>query len=163
MLLAAPLLLAAATVPVLKQVAVLDIPGRPGFDEIALAQGMILVSHPGAGEVDLFNLKKRRVVGHVRNMSSPRGVVVDEAAHLVYIANAGARNIVVVSTTDWQVKRILPVVDAPNRFCLSALSTPPFPTRNPSRPSISPPTPRATTTIDQSASQAISDLPIRPR
>jgi len=114
LLIAAPLLLVAATAPALKQIAVLDLPGKPGFDEIALVHGMILVSHPGAGAVDLFDPQKRRIVGHIREMWSPRGVAVDEAAHLVYIANAGARNIVVVSTTDWQVKRTIPVEAAPD-------------------------------------------------
>lgn len=114
LLIAAPLLLVAANAPALKQIAVLDLPGKPGFDEIALVHGMILVSHPGAGAVDLFDPQKRRIVGHIREMWSPRGVAVDEAAHLVYIANAGARNIVVVSTNDWQVKRTIPVGAAPD-------------------------------------------------
>jgi DNA-binding beta-propeller fold protein YncE len=51
-------------------------------------------------------------------MSSPRGVAVDERAHLVYIANSGARNIVVVSTDDWQVKRTFPVESAPDALFL---------------------------------------------
>jgi YD repeat-containing protein len=110
----APMLLVAATAPALRQVAVMDLPGKPGFDEIALVHGMILVSHPGAGAVDLFDPQKRRIVGHILDMWSPRGVAVDEAAHLVYIANAGARNIVVVSTKDWQVKRTIPVDSAPD-------------------------------------------------
>jgi DNA-binding beta-propeller fold protein YncE len=114
----APLLLAAASAPALKQIAVVDLPGRPGFDEIALAHGMLLVSHGGAGAVDLFDPQKRRIVGHIRDMSSPRGVAVDEAAHLVYIANAGARNIVVVSTADWQVQRTIPVEAAPDSLFL---------------------------------------------
>jgi DNA-binding beta-propeller fold protein YncE len=110
---AAPLLLAAASAQALRQVAVLDLPGRPGFDEVALAHGMILLSHPGAGSVDLFDTQKRRIVGHIQDMSSPRGVAVDEPAHLVYIANSGAHNIVAVSTVDWQVKQIIPVEAAP--------------------------------------------------
>lgn len=117
-LFAAPLLLAAATVPALRQVAILDLPGRPGFDEIAFARGMILVSHGGAGTVDLFDPTKRRIVGHILEMSSPRGVAVDESGHLVYIANSGARNIVVVSTDDWQVKRTFPVESAPGTLFL---------------------------------------------
>jgi DNA-binding beta-propeller fold protein YncE len=112
------MLLFAATAPALKQIAVLDIPGRPGFDEIAFAHGMILVSHGAAGTVDLFDPQKRRIVGHIREMSSPRGVAVDESAHLVYIANSGARNIVVVSTADWQVKRTIPVEFAPDALVL---------------------------------------------
>ncbi len=117
-MLAAPLLLAAAAAP-LKQVALVDIPGHPGFDEIALAHAMILVSHPGEGTVDLFDTQKRRIVGHIRNMSSPRGVAVDNAANLVYIANSGARNIVVVSTADWQVQRTIPLPAAPDALLLA--------------------------------------------
>lgn len=113
-LMVAPLLLVAATAPALRQVAVVDLQGKPGFDEIALVHGMILVSHPGAGAVDLFDPQKRRIVGHILDMWSPRGVAVDDAAHLVYIANAGARNIVVVSTNDWQVKRTIQVDGAPD-------------------------------------------------
>lgn len=119
-LLVAPLLASAVTPPALKQIAVLDIPGRPGFDEIALVHGMILVSHGGAGTVDLFDPQKRRIVGHVRDMSSPRGVAYDEHDHLVYIANSGARNIVVVSTDDWQVKRTIPLDAAPDTLFLVA-------------------------------------------
>jgi DNA-binding beta-propeller fold protein YncE len=117
-LLAVPLLLAAATQPTLRQVGLLDLPGRPGFDEVALAQGMILVTHGGAGTVDLFDPQKRRVVGHIREMSSPRGIASDEAAHLVYIANSGASNIVVVSTVNWQVQRTITVDGAPDALLL---------------------------------------------
>ncbi len=117
-LLTVPLLLAAATQPALRQVGMLDLPGRPGFDELALAHGMILVSHGGAGTVDLFDPQKRRVVGHIREMSSPRGVVADEAARLVYIANSGASNIVVVSTVNWQVQRTIPLDSAPDSLFL---------------------------------------------
>jgi len=96
----------------------LDLPGRPGFDEVALAHGMILVSHGGAGTVDLFDPQKRRVVGHIRDMSAPRGVVCDEAAHLVYIANSAASNIVVVSTVNWQVQRTILVDGTPDGLLL---------------------------------------------
>lgn len=113
-----PLLLAAATQPTLRQIALLDLPGRPGFDEVALAHGMVLVTHGGAGTVDLFDPQKRRVVGHIREMSSPRGVVEDNAAHLVYIANSGASNIVVVSTVNWQVQRTIPVDGVPGSLFL---------------------------------------------
>lgn len=119
-LLAVPLLMAAATQPSLRQVALLDLPGKPGFDEVALAQGMILVTHGGAGTVDLFDPQKRRVVGHIREMSSPRGVVSDEAAHLVYIANSGAKNIVVVSSANWQVLRTIPLDGTPEALYLDA-------------------------------------------
>jgi hypothetical protein len=113
---AAPAGWAAAGIVPLRQIAVLDLPGHVGFDEVALARGMLLVSHPGAGSVDLFDPQKRRIAGHIADMSSPRGVAVDQAAHLVYIANSGARNIVVVSSDDWQVKRLIPLEAAPDEL-----------------------------------------------
>lgn len=118
LILTLPLMLAAATQPLLRQVGMLDLPGRPGFDELALVHGMILVTHGGAGTVDLFDPQKRRVVGHIREMSSPRGIVADPVARLVYIANSGASNIVVVSTANWQVQRIIPVDGAPDALFL---------------------------------------------
>jgi hypothetical protein len=118
LILVLPLLLAAANSPALRQVAMLDLPARPGFEGAALARGMLLLSHGAAGTVDLFDTQKRRVVGHVRNMSSPRGIVYDDAAHMVYVANAGASNIVTISTQDWQVQRTIPVDDAPQELLL---------------------------------------------
>jgi hypothetical protein len=118
LLVSVPLLATATSQPSLRQVAMLDLPGKPGFDEVALAHGMILVSHGGAGTVDLFDPQKRRVVGHIREMSSPRAVVSDEVSHLVYIANSGASNIVVVSTLNWQVQRTIPLDGAPDSLFL---------------------------------------------
>jgi DNA-binding beta-propeller fold protein YncE len=118
LILVLPFLLAAATSPALRQVAMLDLPARPGFEGSALARGMLLLSHGVAGTVDLFDTQKRRIVGHVRNMSSPRGIVYDDVAHLAYVANAGAANIVVISTVNWQVQRTIPVEGSPQELLL---------------------------------------------
>lgn len=96
----------------------MDLAGPPGFDQIVFARDVLIISHGAAGTVDLFDPHKRRLIGHIRQMSSPRGIAVDEAAKLAYIANAGAHNIVLVSTEDWQVKRILPLEAEPESLLL---------------------------------------------
>jgi len=48
------LLLSVASAAQLKQVAVIEIPGRPGFDAMAFSGKYLLIAHTGAGTVDLF-------------------------------------------------------------------------------------------------------------
>lgn len=102
-----------AATPV-RQIAVLDLPGRPGFDEMIFAKGMLVISHPGSNTVEIFDPIKRRVVGTVKDMSSPRGVSISPDGGFVYIANHDANNIVVIETENWQVQRSIPVEGAPN-------------------------------------------------
>lgn len=97
-----------------RQVAILEIPGQPGFAGMAVAKGMLLMSHGGAGTVDIFDPVKRRLIAHVKGMSDPRGIAVDPDGGRVFIANNGARSIVVLSTQDWQVKESIPVDGNPD-------------------------------------------------
>jgi DNA-binding beta-propeller fold protein YncE len=96
-----------------RQLAILEIPGSPGFDGTAVVNGMLLMSHGGAGTVDIFDPAKRRLIAHVKNMSDPRGIAVDSKGELIFIANNGAKNIVVLSSENWQVKGTIPVSGAP--------------------------------------------------
>ena len=91
----------------------LEIPGQPGFDGMAVANGMVLMSHAGARTVDIFDPAKRRLIAHVKGMSDPRGIAVDTDGGRVFIANNGARNLVVLSSEDWQVKQTIPLSGAP--------------------------------------------------
>ena len=102
-----------AATPV-RQVAILDLPGRPGFDEMVFAKGMLVISHPAANTVEIFDPFRRRVVGTVKDMSSPRGVSLSSDGAFVYIANHDANNVVVLETEDWQVQRTIPVEGAPD-------------------------------------------------
>lgn len=97
-----------------RQIAILEIPGQPGFDGMAVVKGMLLMSHAGAGTVDIFDPAKRRLIAHVKGMSDPRGIAVDNDGGRVFIANNGAKNIVVLSSEDWQVKETIPVSGAPS-------------------------------------------------
>jgi DNA-binding beta-propeller fold protein YncE len=117
-LLAVCALLAESQAPALRQAGILDLPGAPGFDQVVFARGILMISHGAAGTVDLFDPRKRRLIGRIRQMSSPRGIAVDEPGKLAYIANAGARSIVVVSTEDWQVRRTIALEDEPEALLL---------------------------------------------
>ena len=97
-----------------RQVAILDLPGRPGFDEMVFAKGMLVISHPAANTVEIFDPFRRRVVGTVKDMSSPRGVSISSDGAFVYISNHDANNIVVLETENWQVQRTIPVEGTPD-------------------------------------------------
>ena len=97
-----------------KQVAILDLPGRPGFDQMVFAKGMLIIAHPSAGTVEIYDPFRRRVVGAVKDMSSPRGVSLSNDGAFVYIANHDANNVVVLDTEDWKVQRTIPVNGAPS-------------------------------------------------
>jgi hypothetical protein len=101
-----------------RQVAQIDLPGLPGFDELAIANGMVIITHPAANTVDIFDPQKRRLIGHVEGMSAPRGISVDDANKRVYIANTAANNLVVISTEDWQVKTLVPLNGSPESLLL---------------------------------------------
>jgi DNA-binding beta-propeller fold protein YncE len=97
----------------LKQIAIIDLPGRPGFDSVAFANNHLVIAHAAAGTVDIFNPVRRRLVAQVTGLARPTGIAVDESAGKVYIANSDAKNIVVISTKDWQVQSTIPLQAAP--------------------------------------------------
>jgi len=97
----------------LRQVGMVDLPGTPGFDEAAFAKGMLLISHATENTVEIFDPQKRRVIGKVSDMSQPHGIAVDEEGGRAYIANSGANNLVVLSTSDLQVQRTIALPFSP--------------------------------------------------
>jgi YVTN family beta-propeller protein len=97
-----------------RQVAVLDLPGRPGFDQMVFAKGMLVIAHPSSNTVDIFDPVRRRVIGAVKDLSSPRGMALSGDGKYVYIANHDANNIVVLDTENWQVQRMVPVQGSPD-------------------------------------------------
>src|SRR3954453_19388782 len=46
----------------MRRVAMIDIPGRPGFDGVGIVGGNLVMTHPAASTVDVFSLAKRRVI-----------------------------------------------------------------------------------------------------
>lgn len=97
----------------LRQVAVLDLPGAPGFESAIFANGRLVITHEGADTVDIFDPVKRRLIAQVNGVLSPRGLAVDDAAGMVYIASAKAKSIVVVNSTNWRVEGMIGLRSVP--------------------------------------------------
>jgi YVTN family beta-propeller protein len=110
---------ALASATQLRQIAIIDIPGHPGFDGIAFAGGYLVMTHSGAGTVDVFSVPQRRLMTQIRGMKGPSGVAGDEAAAKVYVANSDGGNIAVISTRTWQVLETIPVPGSPDSLVLA--------------------------------------------
>ena len=46
---------AAATDTRLRQVAIVDLPGDPGFNQIAMANGQVVISRPATNTIEIFS------------------------------------------------------------------------------------------------------------
>ena len=110
--------LSGASAAQLRQVAIVDLPGRPGFDSTTFANGYLLITHTSAGTLDVFNPVTRRLTAQVSKLSRPRDLAVDEKAGKVYVANSGANNLVVISTKDWGVLDVIPLQHSPDSLLL---------------------------------------------
>ena len=102
----------------LRQLAMVYIPGNPGFQAVGFADGHLIISHSGDNTVDIFNVKMRRIDGRIK-VQEPRGIAVDEKTGKVYVADAAARNIAVISTRTWKLDRNISVPLAPGPLALS--------------------------------------------
>jgi DNA-binding beta-propeller fold protein YncE len=102
----------------LRQIALLEIPGRPGFETLAFAKGFLVMAHNGAGTVDIFDPAKRRFVAQISGIASARGVAVDDATGRVYIADAGTNSIDVILTDTWRVEDRIPLTSAPENLLI---------------------------------------------
>ena len=100
----------------LKQVAMVDLPGNPGFNEVAFANGQVVITHPETNTIEIFNPVKRRIVARISQVDNPRGIAVDDAGGRVYIALAGSNRIAVVNTKNWQVEQLIPVRYTPEKL-----------------------------------------------
>jgi DNA-binding beta-propeller fold protein YncE len=103
----------------LSTLAMIDLPGRPGFGDIAIANNLVVVSQTNANAIDIFDPQKRRLVAQVTNIAQPRGLAVDAKNNRVYVATANS-NVAVISSEDWQVKDTFNIEGAPDVLALSA-------------------------------------------
>jgi DNA-binding beta-propeller fold protein YncE len=102
----------------LREIALLDIPGRPGFETLAFAKGYLVMAHDGASTVDIFDPAKRRLVAEISGIVSARGVAVDDSSNHVYIADAGTNSIDVVNCNTWQVEERIQLSRAPENLLI---------------------------------------------
>ncbi|HXB20446.1 MAG TPA: YncE family protein [Candidatus Solibacter sp.] len=100
----------------LKQVAMIDLPGDPGFSHVAVANGQVVITRPENNTVEIFSPVKRRVVARISQIDNPRGIAVNDAGGRVYIAMAGSNRIAVVRTSDWQVEKLISVLHTPEKL-----------------------------------------------
>lgn len=111
-------LLSIASVAQLRQVAIIDIPGEPGFDALAWAGKYLLISHTAANSIDVFNPALRRVVARISGLNRPRGLAVDPTTARVYVANSGNNSIAVISTVDWKLHENIALAGSPDSLLL---------------------------------------------
>lgn len=104
----------------LKQVAIVDLPGAPGFDGLAFARGMLLIAHGGTGTVDVFDPQKRRVVAQIKDVGDAQGIAVNNRTGTVFVANSRGKSIAVVSSRDWNVTDTVRLQTMPYALALSS-------------------------------------------
>src|SRR4051812_20890369 len=100
----------------LRPLAMVDLPGMPGFDEVVFANGNLVLTHNSANTVDIIDPVKKRMVAQIKNVDGPRGLAVDAQGGLLYVAASGNNTIDVVSTADWKVVGVLGLRNSPDRI-----------------------------------------------
>jgi DNA-binding beta-propeller fold protein YncE len=100
----------------LRQVALIDLPGSPGFNQVTMANGQVVITRPGTNTIEIFSPVKRRVVARISQISDPRGMAVDDEGGMLYIALAGNNSIAAVDTRNWKVEKLIPVQHRPDKL-----------------------------------------------
>src|SRR5215470_13118796 len=116
LLLLIPSCAAAATDTRLRQIAIVDLPGDPGFNQIAMANGQVVISRPATNTIEIFSPVKRRVIARISQIDDPRGIAVDDESLRVYVALAGSNRIAIVNSRNWQVERLVAVAHRPEKL-----------------------------------------------
>ncbi|MGZ4819157.1 MAG: YVTN family beta-propeller repeat protein [Terriglobales bacterium] len=98
----------------IRRIAMVDIPGRPGFKDLVFINGCLVMAHPAASTVDVFSVAKRRVIAQIKDMKGASGVAADPAGERVFVANSDAGEIAVISTKTWQVENRISLKAAPD-------------------------------------------------
>ena len=102
----------------LRQIGMVNLPGSPGFGEMAFANGMLLLAQPGASAVDVFDPAKRRTIAQITGLQSPRSIAVDAQAGRVYVADHGSNSIAIISTDGWKVIDSIALPGSPDALLL---------------------------------------------
>jgi DNA-binding beta-propeller fold protein YncE len=105
-----------------RRIATINLPGPPGFHAAALTQGKLVMAHFSNDSVDVFDIRRRRVVAEVKEMRGASDVAVDEAGGVAYVANLAAKEIAVLSTGDWSVQRRFELGASPRSLLLAPRS-----------------------------------------
>ncbi len=102
----------------MRQLGMVNLPGSPGFDAAAIANGKLLLTQTDNSTLDIFDPALRRIVAQVVDLQSPRGIGVDQQHGLIYVAQAGNNSVAVISFEGWQVKHVIPLPQSPTTLLL---------------------------------------------
>src|ERR1051326_5609769 len=100
----------------LRQVALIDLPGSPGFNQVTMANGQVVITRPGTNTIEIFSPIKRRIIARISQINDPRGITVDNDSGTMYVALAGNDSIAVVDTRSWSVEKVIPVQYRPEKL-----------------------------------------------
>ncbi len=100
----------------LRQVAMIDLSGQPGFNQVAIANGQVVITRPAMNTIEIFSPVKRRVIARISQISDPRGIAVDDKAQRVYVALAGTSHVAVINSENWQVEKMVAVAHRPEKL-----------------------------------------------
>jgi DNA-binding beta-propeller fold protein YncE len=100
----------------LRQVAIVDLPGQPGFNQVVVANGQVVITRPATNTIEIFSPVKRRVVARISQINDPRGIAVDDASHRVYVALSGSGTIAVINSQNWQVEKMVRMTHRPEKL-----------------------------------------------
>jgi DNA-binding beta-propeller fold protein YncE len=100
----------------LRQVAMIDLSGDPGFSQVAIANGQVVITRPATNTIEIFSPVKRRVIARISQISDPRGIAVDDPSHRLYVALAGTSHIAVINSQNWHVEKMIPVTHRPEEL-----------------------------------------------
>src|SRR5215471_7004711 len=106
----------AGSVTKLRQVGIVDLPGDPGFNQVAMANGQVVITRPATNTIEIFSPVKRRVIARISQIENPRGIAVDDHALRVYVALAGSNRVAVIDSKTWQVEKLIPMEHRPERL-----------------------------------------------
>lgn len=112
------LLLSAGALAQLRRVAVIELPGEPGFDGIAYLDGNVILAHSATNSLDVFDTRTRRLVKQIEGLSDPRGLAANSDTGRVYVANAGTKTVSELSSKDWSLTRTFKLDHTPEKLLL---------------------------------------------
>ena len=101
----------------LRLAADVPLPGRPSrFDYQSLdpASGRLFVSHMGAGQLVVFDVRAGKPIRVLDGFPTVTGVLAVPAEHRVYASAAGAHAVVVVNDSTWEIVARVPGPDFPD-------------------------------------------------
>lgn len=107
---------AAASPAKLRQVGMVDLTGEPGFNEVAMANGQVVISRPATNTIEIFSPVKRRVIARISQVDGPRGIAVDDEGSRVYVALSGSNSIAVINSHNWLVEKLVQVQNRPEKL-----------------------------------------------